>query len=226
MFIDTNFESPRSTSSLASVVSNSGSSSDDSSSGYSSATTLKSNYAVALNRTARLPLNHITEAQQLECKEKFINYLGLYATGKIIKKEKIVRPKPLTYAKFFNVDISSPLGKLIIRTGEMGVNDRIDINATELAIPERKGLRSEGADTLVTLDDKEDFPITYLKKAHEKLSRAGKRIPHQYCFNTLQRKIRAQILEKGNAFLIISSVLPILPILFKDNLFKMQILMP
>ena len=204
MFIDTNFESPRSTISIASVVSNSGSSSDDSSSGYSSATTLKSCPDIALSRAARLPLNHRIERELCLSKEKYLNYLGLDPAGRNVKKKKIIRPKPSSYEKFLKVDISSPLGKLIIRTGEIGPNDRLDINATQTVVPERKGLRSEAAGNLCTLDDKdEDFPITYFKRDR---SEAAKCDPHQYCFNNLQRRIRLQVLEQGNAFVLISRI--------------------
>ena len=130
---------------------------------------------------------------------RYLEYFGLQRSGFQKQKERIVRPKPSSYAKFINIDMSSPLGIRIIRLGEMTVNDCLE--ACNEAAPERKGLRSEAAANICTLDE-EEFPVVYAKRLiHYDKSESSRRIPHQYCFNNLQRKLRLQTLERGECML-------------------------
>ena len=114
----------------------------------------------------------------------------LKAGKKTLENKQTIRPRPTSYAKFVSIDISSPLGQHIIKMGDIGLNTRMWVSATETPAPGRKGLRSETANTE---DKPEEFPITYKKDTPKALSR----IPHQFCFNSLQRKMRMQILEQG-----------------------------
>jgi hypothetical protein len=202
VYIDTNFESPRSTSSHASEISNGGNFSDDSSSsGYSSSALSASASDPVLVNQPTPPRLRIPSIALNETKEKFFRYLGLKIPGMKLEKKTVVHPKAKNYSKFEAIDFTSPLGQLIIETSEIGINDGVNIYTSEQPVPERKGLRSETANNVCSNESKpEEFIVTYKRDK----SKAARRTPHYFSFNKRQRNMRVQILEQGKIELKIS----------------------
>ena len=191
--IDNNFESPRSTSSHASEISNGENYSDDSSSGYSSSTlSTSAPYPVLVNQRRTPPRLRNNAINPDEAKLKFLEYLGINIPGKKLEKKTAVHPKAKNYSRFEAIDFTSPLGQMIIQTSEIGINDS-EINYISEQ-PERKGLRSETANNVSNNETKsEEFIVTFKKDK----SKAARRTPHEISFNKRQRNMRVQILERG-----------------------------
>ena len=195
LFIDNNFESPRSTSSHASEISNGDIYSDDStSSGYiSAALSASASYPVLLNQRTP-PRVRIPEIDTNGAKLKFLEYLGINMPGKKLEKKTVVHPKAKNYSRFEAIDFTSPLGQLIIQTSEIRINEGENNYTSEQPVPERKGLRSETANNVNNNEIKpEEFIVTYKKDK----SKAARRTPHYIAFNKRQRNMRVQILEQG-----------------------------
>ena len=190
MFIDNNFESPRSTSSHESEVSNGENYSDESSSGYSSS---------APSASALYPVQHTPPRLRMHAvdfndgKGKFFEYLGLNIFGKKLEKNIGVRPKAKNYSRFEAIDFTSPLGQLIIETSEISINGVVNNYTSEIPVPERKGLRSETANNVYDTDKQEEYIVTFKKDR----SKAARRSPHYISFNKRQRNMRLQIIERG-----------------------------
>lgn len=196
-FNNLNFDSPRSNSSLMSLLSNG----VESSSGYSSSTTFSTLNQVipppSINEQVLFPLYSVNS------QNKFLECFGLYPAETVFEMKDAMLPKVSSYARFVTIDVCSPLGQAIIQGGKIFINEEcynvqsgeIDDKRGYLDRKERKGLRSENPITKPKSEDDypTDFPTTYKKNK----SQSSKQDPFLYSFNSRQRQMRVQVLEKG-----------------------------
>lgn len=186
--IRADYDSPSSNSSIA----NSSDITDQcSSSGYLSSGIIPHTSGDQESSTQRLDtiLAEYKEQQQ----EKMMEYLGLVKVGKILEKKKLPSPKSFSsYYRFFGIPLSSLLGQFIIKNGAINFGDSTNTKIAENVAPERKGLRSQTVTIPAKPEEQiDEFPITF--KKHE----TPKQTPHQYCFNSHQRKLRMKIIDRG-----------------------------
>lgn len=101
-----------------------------------------------------------------------------------------VRPKPVSYAKFASIDVSSPLGQYIVTlTGTGCEKNNHHISDAKFVPPvERRTTAARGV-------RRTRFPLTF-RGYRDRL--ANKQSPHAFCFTPTERELRMQTLRTGS----------------------------
>ena len=168
---------------------------DESSSGYSSSAVIQPlsiDLETRTPRHERLLAKNDDNSSIEDAKETMMEYLGLLKVGTTLKKKAFVPSKSFnSYNRYLSIPLTSKIGQFIIKNGAVKLDDPTTDKNAEVVPPERKSLRCETSSTLARAETKhEEFPITFKKKAL-------KQTPHQFCFNSRQRKIRMQTIDRG-----------------------------
>ena len=169
---------------------------DESSSGYSSSAVihpLSSELEIRTLRHERLLTENDDNSSVEGAKEAMMEYLGLLKIGKTLKKKATPPSKSFSsYNKYLSIPLTSKIGQFIIKHGAVKLDETTSNKKAEVVPPERKSLRCETSTTYAKAEEKhEEFPITFKK------DKALKQMPHQFCFNSRQRKIRMQTIDRG-----------------------------
>ena len=169
---------------------------DESSSGYSSSAvihTLSGDLETRNLRQERLLTEDDDNSSVEGAKEAMMEYLGLLKIGKTLKKKATPPSKSFSsYNKYLSIPLTSKIGQFIIKNGAVKLDETTSNKKAEAVPPERKSLRCETSTTYAKAEEKnEEFPITFKK------DKALKQMPHQFCFNSRQRKIRMQTIDRG-----------------------------
>ena len=169
---------------------------DESSSGYSSSAVIQPLSSDLESRTIgheKLLTENDDNSSVEEAKETMMEYLGLVKIGKTFKKKTTPPSKSFSsYNRYLSIPLTSKIGQFIIKNGAVKLDEPTTNKKAEVVPPERKSLRCETSTTNTKAEEKhEEFPITFKK------DKALKQMPHQFCFNSRQRKLRMQTIDRG-----------------------------